>query len=126
MDLDSGEIETAMPGHSRDAFTHDRQCVLGQVDQDRPRLRHGVLAQARRAGRHAQGHVQPQPGLGALGGTTDHADGRRTPEPFHKPALGVLLALDLPHTHDRKRLLNRYVYHHALTFFLITGRECLG
>ena len=33
------QIETAMPGHARDAFADDRQRVLGQVDQDRPRLR---------------------------------------------------------------------------------------
>ncbi len=92
VDLDLGEIETAMPGHSRDPLAHDRQRVLGQVDQDRPRLRHGVLAQARRAGGHREGHVQSQPCLGALGGTADHADRRRAPEPFHKPALGALLA----------------------------------
>ena len=115
-----------MPSHAGNAFAHDRQCVFGQVDQNRPRLGYGVLAQARRAGRHAQGHVQPQPGLRAFGGSADHADGRRTPEPFHQPTLGVLLARDLSHTHDRKRLLNRCLDHHALTFFLTTGRECLG
>ena len=59
-----------MPGHSLDALSHDRQRVLSQVDQDRTRLRHDVLAQAGGAGGHTEGQVQPQSGLGALGSTT--------------------------------------------------------
>jgi len=123
---DPGKIETAMAGHSRDAFAHDQERVLGQVDQDRPRLRHGVLAQARRASRYAQGHVQPQPCLGALGGATDHTHRTGAPQPFHKPALGTLLAGNLPHAHDRKRLIRTHRHLHTFTFFLRTGRDCLG
>jgi hypothetical protein len=32
MHLDSCEIESAMPSHSLDPFSYDRQCILGQVD----------------------------------------------------------------------------------------------
>ena len=126
MDVDSGEIETAMPGHARDAFPHDQQRVLGQVDQDRTRLRHGVLAQARRARGHAQGHVQPQPRLGALGGAADHTHRTCAPEPFHQPALGVLLAGDLPHPHHGKHFIRSHRHLHTFTFFLSAGRGCLG
>jgi hypothetical protein len=41
----SGEIETVMPRPAFDASAHHRR-VLGQVEQDRPGLRQGVLAQA--------------------------------------------------------------------------------
>ena len=119
-------IETAMPGHSLDPLAHDRQRVLGQVDQNRPRLRHGVLAQARRAGGYGEGHVQPQPRLGALGGATDHTNRAGAPEPFHKPALGARLAPDLPHAHDRKRLIRTHGHLHTFAFFLSAGREFLG
>jgi hypothetical protein len=44
VDLDSRQIETALPGHARDTLTHDRRRVLGQVDQDRTCLGNGVLA----------------------------------------------------------------------------------
>ena len=49
VDLHLGETQTAMLRDSLDALAHNRQRVLGQVDQDRPRLRHGVLSQAHRA-----------------------------------------------------------------------------
>ena len=57
VDLDSGEVKTAMPGHSLDALSYNRQGVLGQVDQNRARLRQmsgearhqGVVAEVRRS-----------------------------------------------------------------------------
>jgi hypothetical protein len=61
VDIDSGEIETTMTGHSLNPLAHDRQRVLGQRDQHRTRLGHGVLAQARRAGGHRDRQIQPQP-----------------------------------------------------------------
>ena len=67
-----------------DPLAHGRQRVLRQVHQNRSWLRHGVLAQARRARGYTQGDVQPQPRLGTLGSATDHADRRwrtRAPPP---------------------------------------------
>ena len=90
VDLDAGEIEATMPGHPLDPLPHYRQRILRQIDQDRTRLGHGVLAQACRAGGHREGQVQPQPGLGAFGGTADHTHRRIAREPFHKPAWGPL------------------------------------
>src|SRR5208337_621598 len=136
VDRDLGEIETTMPGHARDAFAHDQKRVFGQVDQDRTRLRHGVLAQTRRASGHAQGHVQPEPCLGAFVGATDHTYRPCAPEPFHEPALGVVLAGDLPHAHHGKQFICTHWYLHTFTrthghlhtftFFLGAERGCLG
>ena len=115
-----------MPGHSRDAFAHDRQRVLGQVDQDRPRLRHGVLAQARRAGGHARGHVQPQPGLGAFGGAADHAH-RVAPQSPSTSQRWALSSLGISPTRTTgSTLVHTHRHLHTFTFFLSAGRECLG
>src|SRR4029077_5501132 len=105
----------------------------------------------RRAGGHREGQVQPQPGLGAFGGTADHTHRRIAPEPFHKPAWGPLGAGNLPHAHYgergvgthgprqtfRWRLDSRAVeagkrwvgtrgHLQTLTFFLSAGRGFLG
>src|SRR5208282_4024879 len=121
-----GEIKTAMPGHSLDALAHDQKRVLGQIDQNWPWLRHGVLAQARRAGGYREGHVQPQPRLGALGGAADHANRPGSPEPFHQPALGALLAFNLAHAYHWKCLICTRGHLHTFAFFLSAGRELLG
>jgi len=126
VDVDSGEIKTAMPGHSRDTLAHDQKRVLGQVDQNRTRFRHGILAQARRARGDAEGHVQSQPRLGALGGPANHADRPGAPELFHQPSLGARLAGYLSHAHHRKHLIGTHRHRHTFTFFLSAGRECLG
>ena len=126
VDLHLTEIETAMPRHSLNSLAHDRQRVLGQIHQNWPWLRHGVLAQTRRASGYGESHVQPQPCLGTFGGAADHTNRACAPELFHKPALGVVLALNLAHTHYRKRLVSIQRHLKALTFFLIAGRDCLG
>ena len=112
-----------MPGHSLDPLAHDRQRVLGQVDQDRPRLRHGVLAQARRAGGHGEGHVQPQPGLGALGGTADHAHRAARPRALPPASAGSLSALEISPTRTTgSDLLSSHGHRHTFAFFLSAGR----
>ena len=73
-----------------------------------------------------EGHVQPQPGLGALGGAADHTHRAGAPELFHQPALGALLAGNLPHAHHRKHLIRTHGHLHTFTFFLSAGREFLG
>ncbi len=105
MDLHLLQSQTAMPCHSFHALPHDRQRVLGQVDQDRPRSRDGVPAQASRAGSHAQGKVQPQPSLRALGSAADHAHRQSAPQLFHQPAWGAVFLRDLSDPHHRKRPL---------------------
>ena len=113
-----------MPGHSLDTLAHDPKRVLGQVDQDRPRLRHGVLAQARRARGYGEGHVQPQPRLGTLGSAADHTHRVGAPELFHQPTLRELIARNLAHTHHRKHLICINGHRHTFTFFLSAGRAC--
>jgi len=117
VDVDRLERESAVPRHSLDAFADDRQCVLGQVDEDRPGLRHGIFSQTRRAGSHAQGHIESQPGLRALGRTTDHADRTVAPKLLNEPAPRVLFEGNLPDTHNRKRLVTFYAHLHALALF---------
>ena len=111
-----------MPGHALDALADDRQRVLGQVDQDRARLRDGVAAQAGRAGGHAEGQVQPQPGLGALRRPADHADRRGAPQLFHQPGLSAAFAGDLCDAQDRKRRVGVDQPCQALAFFLEAAR----
>ena len=115
-----------MPGHSLDALADDRQRVLGQVDQDRPWLRHRVLVQASRTSGYGEGHVQTQPGLRALGGTADHTNRTGAPELFHKPTLAAWFAFNLTHAHHRKRLFPTRWHFHTFAFFFCAGREFLG
>ena len=126
VDLDVLDIETTMPSHSFDAISHDWQCVLGQIDQHRPRLRDGVLAQAGGAGGHAQGQVEAQPGLRAFGGAADHPDRRATPELFDKPVLGVVLAGDLSDAHDGKWLFTFNGHLQTFAFFFEAARGRFG
>ena len=61
-----------------------------------------------------------------FGHTADHADRVGAPQFLHKPALGVLLSLDLTHAHDRKQWTRSHGQFHALTFFRNGGRGWLG
>ena len=126
MDLHPGQIYPPVSGHPLDALAHDRQCILGEVNQRRSRVRHGVPAQARRTSGHGEGQVQPEPGLGALGGAADHADRVGAPELFHEPARAARFAFDLPHAHHRKHLIHIHRHHHNFTFFLSAGRAFRG
>jgi hypothetical protein len=64
--------------------------------------------------------------LAHLGGATDHANRSGSPEPFHKPTLGALLAFNLTHTHDRKHENCTRGHLHTFTFFLSRRRDFLG
>ena len=115
-----------MPGHSLDPLAHSPQRVLSQVDQNRSRLRHGILAQTRRARGYGEGHVQPQPRLGALRSAADHAHRVGAPKLFHQPTLRELIAGKLGHTHHRKHLLATRRHRHTFAFFFSAGRVLLG
>ena len=122
VDFDPGQIEPAMAGHARHPLADHRQGILGQVDQDRPGPRDRILAQAGRAGGHAQGHVQPQPGFGALRRAADHAHRRFAPKLLDQPALRLVLATDLSHPDHGKRLVAFRDHRQALPFFFAAGR----
>jgi len=126
VDFHPFEIQTTMPGHSLDTLAHSPQRVLSQVDQNRSRLRHSVLAQARRARGYRKGHVQPQPRLGALRSAADHAHRAGAPELLHQPTLRELFARKLGHTHYWKHLLATRRHRHTFAFFFSAGRVLLG
>ena len=126
VDLDLLQLQAAMPGHALDALPHDRQGVLGQVDQDRPRLRDAVAAQAGRAGGDTQGQVQAQPRFGALGRSADQADGGSPPQRLNQPALRAVLAGDLRHADDGQRGFGWLRHLQTLAFFLPVGRGPAG
>jgi hypothetical protein len=68
-----------------DPIADDAECIFGGKEQDRAGAAHGELPQAGGAGGDADGDVQGQEALAALGFAAKDADGLLGPKPFDEP-----------------------------------------
>lgn len=115
---DQAEVEVAEPEAAcgRDGGEARAQVggrLLGAVEEHRPRLRHGEVAEGRGAARDRDGEIEGEPGLAALRGTPDHADALRAPEALDEPGAPGALARHRGGGEDGQRLDARGVTGHG-------------
>ena len=85
VDRQRREFEPTVATDRRKPLLDDHGRVLGHVDQDATGVLDLVDAEARPARRQADGHLEGEPALEALGFATNQADARLGPHSFEEP-----------------------------------------
>jgi hypothetical protein len=101
MQVEASERDSTVATDPVDAIADLLEGVLGQVDKRGTRLLGREAAERGSCRGDGDGHVEPKPGLAALGRATDNADRGAEPEVAQEPASAGSLRHDVDGTDDR-------------------------
>ena len=96
------ELQATVPGDPLDPFSHDRQGVLGQIDQHRSWFGNFITIEASRARGDAERHIERQPGFGTFWRAANDAHGGCAPKLIDQPPRRVVFGHDLGNADDRE------------------------
>src|SRR4051812_18120683 len=107
VDRRAGQVEGAGAAESREPGLDDRGRVFGHVEEDGARVVDVEDIEAGCAGGDGDREVEGEPGLAALGGAAQDADGTARPEGVDEPAWEGVAIVEIGGADDRKRVVVR-------------------